>query len=92
MISSICRRCLRSAEIDQLDGQILTDKNILRTDISVNHARLVNNCKCVQHRQTDMEDMIRIQPSSMLPNVLFQRTAMQILHDHIGSIIFLQII
>ena len=76
------------AEIEQLDLAVLTNKNIIRRNVTMNHTDLVHGVERLQHRRHDA-DRLRKGQLSALGQYLLDRFAAQQFHDNISGLVFL---
>ena len=80
------------AEVKQLHPSVVTEHDIVGAYVSVQDARFMYNLQDVHDTGADLHSHIPGQPSSLLLQVLFQRAAGHILHDHITGAVGLKII
>src|SRR3990172_5066200 len=81
----------RRTEVNQHRAAVLTQINILRLDVEMQHLGLVHRVQAIQDRDENTKQRLLIQARTVAPEVIRQALPCLVLHDHVGRAIGLEV-
>ena len=83
----LTRQIARRAEVDQLQAAVRLHHDVVGGNVAVDDPRAVHLFERAHQRQKSADQRFRVK-GTVLPHALEKRLAVDILHDHVGGVVF----